>query len=349
MAKADLLIRADASARIGVGHLMRCIALAQAWQAHGATVRFACCHLPELFGERLRKEDFDLFPLDVEPGSEEDAVLTAEAAEATGAVAVVVDGYCFGRQYQRRVRSGTRVLMVIDDYGMIGEYDADILLDQNLGTDPGCLTTTAIPNHSLLGPAYSLLRREYWAEIPKRQISRTATRVFVNFGGSDPFGLGRRVMKIFEENITDRMDIRLVSGPAVGKLGQRSSRHNLEVFSSRESLLSDLLWADLGVLAAGSTTLEALATGLPMLVLPVAENQKPVGEAISRLGVGVEVRPEKETSWPKELASTVSELLRDFPARDLMSKKGRAVVDGCGAVRVVSEMRKICGLEATSV
>ena len=40
MIRGNLLVRADADARMGTGHLMRCLALAQAWQADGGQVIF---------------------------------------------------------------------------------------------------------------------------------------------------------------------------------------------------------------------------------------------------------------------------------------------------------------------
>jgi spore coat polysaccharide biosynthesis predicted glycosyltransferase SpsG len=55
-----LLIRADASTRIGTGHLMRCLALAQAWKDSGKGVVFiTACESSSLL-QRLSDEGFQI-------------------------------------------------------------------------------------------------------------------------------------------------------------------------------------------------------------------------------------------------------------------------------------------------
>jgi spore coat polysaccharide biosynthesis predicted glycosyltransferase SpsG len=55
-----LFIRADASVSIGTGHIMRMIALGQAWQAQGGEVRFICAENTSAPEERLASESFHL-------------------------------------------------------------------------------------------------------------------------------------------------------------------------------------------------------------------------------------------------------------------------------------------------
>ncbi len=58
-----LVIRADASAAIGTGHVMRSIALAQAWADSGGRVLFVSHDLPSFLRERLQLEKYELADL----------------------------------------------------------------------------------------------------------------------------------------------------------------------------------------------------------------------------------------------------------------------------------------------
>jgi spore coat polysaccharide biosynthesis predicted glycosyltransferase SpsG len=64
-----LLIRADASVSIGTGHIMRMIALGQAWQAQGGEVHFLCAEITSALEERLASEGFQLSRISAVLGS----------------------------------------------------------------------------------------------------------------------------------------------------------------------------------------------------------------------------------------------------------------------------------------
>ncbi|MDP8237688.1 MAG: hypothetical protein P9X24_01240, partial [Candidatus Hatepunaea meridiana] len=118
-----LIIRADASPSIGIGHVMRCLALAQAWQDNGGDVVYASVRLPTAIQERLTAESIKVLPIETDD-LESDADRTVDIAKDLSAEWVVVDGYKFNFDYYRRLKSAGLRILQIDDNG--GErYCAD--------------------------------------------------------------------------------------------------------------------------------------------------------------------------------------------------------------------------------
>src|ERR1700720_1415005 len=96
-----LLVRADASERIGTGHVMRCLALAQEFQRTAGRVIFVQGKTTSAIEDRLRAEGLEIASLNATPGSTEDARATVRLAREQGADWIVADGYHFDAEYQR--------------------------------------------------------------------------------------------------------------------------------------------------------------------------------------------------------------------------------------------------------
>src|ERR1700733_9285248 len=173
-----LVIRADATTQMGTGHLMRCVALAQAWQAQGGECVFiTACDSPGLL-QRIRKTGAGLISIN-------DSFDLGPFLNMTGA-RVVLDGYHFDPQYQRRIQSLGLPLLVIDDLAHLPHYYADAVVNQN--TYANRLHYSCEPSARLLmGTRYALLRNDFrqWAGVAGETRPRVEN-ILVTFGGSDP-------------------------------------------------------------------------------------------------------------------------------------------------------------------
>jgi UDP-2,4-diacetamido-2,4,6-trideoxy-beta-L-altropyranose hydrolase len=334
-----LLIRADADTRMGTGHVMRCLALAQGWRKTGP-VTFALAHCPPALEARLRAEGFELEKLAVDPGSLEDARASIALAAQLGAGWIVVDGYQFGADYQRAIKHAGRRLLFLDDNGHAGDYCADDVLNQNLHARPGLYLRREPGTHLLLGPRYALLRQQFltyrdW----RREHPAVARNVLVTLGGTDADNVTGRVIAALRGLDVAAKIVVGGSNPHREALGvQVGSLERVELVVDAANMPDLMAWADVAVAAAGGTSLELAFMGLPVLWLVLADNQAAGATALDRAGAGVNLGDQRGVTT-EALAATLGSLLSNGSQRAQCSRRGRELVDGLGVSRVLARLR----------
>jgi UDP-2,4-diacetamido-2,4,6-trideoxy-beta-L-altropyranose hydrolase len=333
-----LVIRADASVEIGTGHIMRCLALAQAWQERGGAATFiAHERLPAPLAARLQNEGMALSPLTAQPGSPADAETVIALARAGEAAAVVVDGYHFGGDYQRWLKAaGLRVLFV-DDNGHAEDYSADWVLNQNVHAHAGFYTRREAYSVLLLGTPYTLLRREFRQWQMERETPSEARRVLVTIGGSDP----KNVTEIVIEALRgEPYEVVVVVGgghPNRARLEGAAARTSIEVRHDVRDMPALMAWADLAVTACGTTTWELALMQLPSVAIVTADNQQRIGAWLQAHQAAL-VLEDTEAVTPDAVRRAVTELAAQPERREHISRVGQSLVDGLGALRVVDVM-----------
>ena len=341
----SLIVRADASVRIGTGHVMRCLALAQAWQDSGGRAVFAVSECPPPLVERLRSEEMEVLHLSADRGTDADAAQTVELARERSARWVVADGYEFGADYQRAVsRNGTNLLL-IDDLGRGSQYHAAAILNQNVYSTPELYEKKETATELLLGPRYALLRRDFhrWRDW-RREHSDVATKVLVTMGGSDPENATLKVLQALEQLAVESLEVKVVAGAAnphhdALSLFIAQSRFGVELTREGTDLAGLMAWADAAVSGGGSTCLELAFMQLPTIILTLADNQRLVAEHLNNERIAVSLGDHRSLT-PEVLAHSLTQLLTNREARTEMAALGRALVDGEGAHRVVRHLRQ---------
>lgn len=332
-----IVIRADANTRIGTGHAMRCLALAQTFQRKGQAVVFAMAESTPAVESRIRAEGFELTHLDVVPGSLADAGKTIDCAQAHNASYVVADGYGFDFAFQDHLVNADQALVLLDDYGHAGGYCADFVLNQNLGASIDCYPRREPKTRLLLGTRYCLLRNEFlkWREW-RRTIPARANNVLVSLGGSDPDNVTGKVVEALR-SVPGVKAVVVVGGsnPHLSSLraSLSDSDASIKLVVNSPDMPKLMAEADIAVTAGGSTVWEAAFMGLPALTIVLATNQKRVAEQLHNQGAT------RNLGWCKELttdemARMIKILIDDSATRFEMSNRGRKLVDGLGSLRV---------------
>ncbi len=331
-----LTIRADAGPDIGTGHVMRMIALAQAWAGQGGRVHFVGRIDSAPLCERILREGFaQSAPAAVHPDPADLEFLLRHSAPGDW---VALDGYHFDTNYMRAVRAAGRKLLVMDDICDRGAYDADIYLNQNLGAEAlrPALAQDAL---SLRGIRYALLRREF-ADAAPRACPAKARRILVTFGGADPQDETGKALEALALLDDPDLEVTVVSGAANPHAPDHAARAarlpgTVEALASVDDMSRLMARADLALCAAGSTCWELCRFGVPMLLRPIADNQVGIARELEALGVAVRAAEE-----PAAMAKVLGALIRDMPARARMAETGQRLVDGRGAARVARAMQE---------
>jgi UDP-2,4-diacetamido-2,4,6-trideoxy-beta-L-altropyranose hydrolase len=338
-----LLIRADAGVAMGTGHVMRCLALAQAWQDAVGECVFAMAASTPAIERRLRDEGMEIEILAVAGGSPEDAHQTGVIAARKNAAWIVADGYHFGADYQRAIKQSGCHLLFVDDNGHADRYCADVVLNQNAHAEESLYALREPHTQLLLGPRYAMLRREFteWREW-KREIHEAANRILIVGGGSDPENITRQVVEALDAAQEAELELVVVAGgsnPYLTEIEEvvAHSRHNCRLVRDAADMPGLMAWADLAISAAGGICWEFCALGLPALLIPVAANQEVAAERLQRLGVARLLRGGRRF-LPQELVQEVAALSASPSERKQLSERARTLVDVDGASRVVAAL-----------
>lgn len=368
------LFRTDADPTIGTGHLMRCLALAEALHAGGAECAFLCRVAGlGVLADRIVAAGHELLPLPESAAVDPDGPPHAawlpggQKGDAAACLALlagrqpvdwlVVDHYAIDHRWQTAMRGATSSIMIIDDLAD-RRHDCDLLLDQSLIDDMQGRYDGLVPARCvrLLGPRYALLREEFVRPVDLPAWERTETPcLLVMFGGADTQNLTLRAVERLAA-IAWQGEVDVVAGPLYGHLGElREAVSRLScgrLHAPANNVAALMRGADLALGSPGVASWERCACALPAITIAQADNQEGIGRALGEAGANFYLgRAESVTD--EALSAALSAWLANESARKSMSRAAAAVCDGDGLRRVVAKLmppsltiRPVCRSEA---
>lgn len=352
---ASVAFRVDADQEVGLGHLRRCLTLANRLGELGCEVCLVCrSHLEPSLSPLVASHTvctLEHQPPAAAPGSPDEELWDAAATLRVlgpgkgDASWVVVDHYRLGHRWERRIRDAGYRVMAIDDFRS-RRHHADLLVsdsespfDPTLNERPGLART-------LVGREYSLIGSEYaYARLPHPR-KKDARRLLVSYGGSDPT---RETMKAIAAVDTLRKTaaardlvgrVEIVVGhfnPLAGDIVQAAQRvEDVMVHRAPPSLAGLMRAADLVLTTGGNSMVEALAIRKPCLVTVTASNQALMANQLAAEGL-IRLLSAPRGIAAEDVAEAIVKTLADFEAFEARVA-ARPFFDHLGPQRIAAAM-----------
>jgi UDP-2,4-diacetamido-2,4,6-trideoxy-beta-L-altropyranose hydrolase len=355
----DIAFRVDSSIEMGVGHIMRCLALADELRKNDASITFVCRDLDGHLGGLVIQKGYMLkllpSPLTkftnswLKTSCEVDSNETLDALESKIDL-LIVDHYGLQQGWHRKVSRITRKIMVIDDLAN-RQLSCDILLDQTFGREKDdYLKWVGSDTTVLCGTNYALLREQFSKSrdqaLKKRRDFNGIKNILVNFGGADFSNDSSRILNILS-------NLKFINTPSVDVVLGKSALYmdeiqrqvdsydlKVRVFSYVDDIAGLMLKADVAIGAGGSSSWERCALGLPALLFVNANNQLLIAKNLEKAGAVVLI--DKSTAYSKYFIDALLELDGNKDNYNCFSQSAANICDGLGVKRVVD---KILGLD----
>lgn len=359
-----IAFRTDASLQIGTGHVMRCLTLADALKAKGASCHFICREHEGNLIEFVRAKGYTVHVLLL--GADDTATLSTDTSEplahgnwlgatqeedASACLPVlkalqpdwmVVDHYALDVRWERVMASCVRKLMVIDDLAD-RIHDCDLLLDQTFGRDaddyralvPSRCTLLCGSRYALLRPEFAMLR-DYSL---KRRVQPRLRDLLITMGGVDKDNATGQILKALRGcPLPTDCRITVVMGASSPWIEANRDEANdmpwqTQVLAGVSDMAMRMADCDLAIGAAGATSWERCCLGVPTIMLVLAENQRKVATELERFGAA-----KLGDNTADSLVSLITSLVNDSSQLSTMSTRSLAIVDGSGVFAVMEIM-----------
>ena len=335
------VVRADASASVGTGHVVRSRTLADALAARGWTVTLASRSLPEALRSSWTDAGHGLLPLLPDLPIEGEPEALASLGERSPDL-VIGDHYGLGPAWWERLSArlpGATRMAIEDNAGP--PIAVDLLLDQNLGAlagpDRAAPSPGRHPPRILAGPGYSLVRPEFAERrATLRPRDGSIRRILVFLSGADVPDVTARAVRALAARSIPADIVVGAAYPHGARLRDLVADHPLLRLHVNTPRMADLMAeADLSIGAVSSATWERCTVGLPAVVITLADSQVVVERALVRAGAALAIGWHHEVT-ADDIGRAVDDLVADPVRVAAMARAAARVTDGLGTERVVA-------------
>ena len=348
MKSLNIAIRADGSAKIGMGHLMRCLSIAQALLEKKTQVVFITNN--EQSRAFIREKGFACELLEGTYRTMDDEVEdTQKVLQKKNVQLLLVDSYQATETYLARLVAVVPVFYM-DDLGRMGLPVSGLINYNIYGQSMGYEKQYQADVRLLLGSLYAPVKEAF--RTTAYEVRDKVTNILITMGGSDVLNIAGNLGEVLLKDLPKDVTLTLVCGrfsPHLEKVRElaEQTKERVLVLTDVSDMWNVMKKCDLAIAAAGSTMYELCTMGVPTICCYYVENQRRIAEYFGRetsmLNAGdFSKNPENVLESIKD---RTLELIESKAVRKQLAIEMQKVTDGMGAWRIADELMEFVALK----
>ncbi len=336
------IVRADGNAKIGAGHLMRSLTIAQAVRSLPDAPEVLVLCADEDSAKMAADHGFStrVFRTDYKQMEEELTLWKQWITEENNII--LVDSYYVTEAYLKGLKQFGRVCLM-DDLQQQA-YPVDLVINYNVFADEAVYeelygSRESVTAQFCLGGAYVPIREQF--QNVSYRVKEKVEQVLLTTGAGDADNIAGAIMdRIYREDLFYHVLVGRFS-PHLADWQMRAQRcPNIRVHFDVQDMAGLMGQCDLAITAGGSTVYELAAVGVPLIAFAYADNQELLVEYLR-----VQDCAGSAGAWHRQKEQTMNrleELFKKF-CEDVILRRGyaereRKMVDGRGALRLAERL-----------
>ena len=334
-----IYIRTDMNSKIATGHVMRCLAIADAAKALGECTTFILADYQacELVAEKGHKaivletqwDDMDnelpkLLPI----------------LKSKNIKKLLIDSYQVTENYLKILSSYVITIYMDDKNSFV--YPVHALICYANYWKKFKYTSLYEKTKLFLGLEYVPLRKEFY-NCREKMIKKEAEEILLLSGGTDPFGMLKNSLSAMDKSKYKKINVICGRYDSSYEILQDQYKffHNIHIYQAVTNIEDYMNTADIAVSAGGSTLYELCVCGTPTISYSFADNQLDNVYQFQKDGIIEYAGDAGQDKTVTKIISLLDEYQRDVILRTQRSKKMQALIDGKGASRIVKAINEI--------
>lgn len=334
-----LYIRTDMNDKIATGHVMRCIAIADAVRAVGEDVTFLIAD--EYATVLLKQRGYDYVVLHSKWDAMESELKVLQKLIAERKIEkLLVDSYQVTERYLKILSTKVKVAY-LDDLDKFAYPVSTIIcyasywrkLYQKRNYQEARLYQ---------GLAYVPLRKEF-KECKRKKIRDCIDNLVLFSGGTDRYDILNQLLSEIRRDIYKRIDV--ICGSYYvnyeGLCEKYKECRNIYIHKAVSNVKEYMENADFAVTAGGNTLYELCAVGTPAISYSLADNQLANVKQFQKDGIIEYVGDVRNDNVAENVSQCLEKYWKNRELREEKSKKMQSLVDGHGADRIAEILLKL--------